>query len=67
VDGGVGNKVLLLQGQEEDVRNRFGHLVGDEKHDGEELTVDGSRRSCHLMRMAEEMTDDGKTWGTTTT
>jgi hypothetical protein len=67
VDGGVGNKVLLLQGQEEDVRNRFGHLVGDEKHDGEELTVDGSQRSCDLLRMAEEMTDDGKTWGKTTT
>jgi hypothetical protein len=28
VDGGLGNGVLLLQGQEEDMRSWFGHLVG---------------------------------------
>jgi hypothetical protein len=61
VDGGVENRVLLLQGQEEDVRNRFGHLVSDEKHNGEELTVDGRRHLHDPMRMAKEMADDGKT------
>jgi hypothetical protein len=53
--------VLLLQGQENNVRNRFGHLVGDEKLDGEELTVDGGRCSRDPMKT----TDDGKTWGKT--
>jgi hypothetical protein len=61
VDGGVGNGVLLLQRQEEDVRNQFGHLVGDEKHNGEEITIDGGRRSHDLMRTAEETTNDGET------
>jgi hypothetical protein len=61
VDRGVRNEVLLLQGQEEDVRSWFGHLVGQEKLDREELTVDGGRRSRDLTWTAEEMADDGKT------
>jgi hypothetical protein len=39
VDGGVGNEVLLLHGQEQDIRNPFIHLVDEEEHDGEELTI----------------------------
>jgi hypothetical protein len=43
VDEGVGDGAHLLQGQEEDLRNRFGHLVDEEKHDGEKLNIDGGR------------------------
>jgi hypothetical protein len=43
------------------VRNQFGHLVGDEKHNGEEITIDGGRRSHDLMRTAEETANDGET------
>jgi hypothetical protein len=53
---------VLLQGQENDVRNRFGHLVGDEKHDGEELTVDGGRCSRDPMMAkprAKQLHDQG--------
>jgi hypothetical protein len=42
------------------VRSWFGHLVGQEKLDREELTVDGGRRSRDLTWTAEEMADDGK-------
>jgi hypothetical protein len=38
-------------------------LVGDEWHDGEELTGDGGWRSCDPMGIAEEMADDSITWG----
>jgi hypothetical protein len=48
------------------VRNQFGHYVSNEKHDREELTVDGGRRSRDPTRTAEETTNDGKTQGKTT-
>jgi hypothetical protein len=48
------------------LRSRFRHLVSEEKHDGVELTVNGRRHSRDLTWMAEEMADDGKTWGKTT-
>jgi hypothetical protein len=38
-------------------------LVGDERHDGEELTGDGGWWSCDPMGIAEEMADDSVTWG----
>jgi hypothetical protein len=38
-------------------------LVGDEWHDGEELTGDGGCWSCDPMGIAEEMADDSVTWG----
>jgi hypothetical protein len=41
VDGRVGDGALLLQGRGGNMRRWFGHLVDDEKHDEEELTVDG--------------------------
>jgi hypothetical protein len=66
----VGDKViggvLQLQGQEEDMRSRFGLLVSDEKHDGEELTVDGERHSRDPTWRVEEVADDDETWGKTT-
>jgi hypothetical protein len=48
------------------MRSRFGHLVGEEKHNGEELTIDGGRRSRDPMWRVEEVADDDETWGKTT-
>jgi hypothetical protein len=39
-------KIFYCKGQEGDMKRWFGYLVGDEKHDGEELTVDGGQCSC---------------------
>jgi hypothetical protein len=66
VDGGVGNEVLLLHGQEQDIRNTFIHLVDEEEHDGEELTIYGGWRLHDPWSTAKEMTDDGDSWGKTT-
>jgi hypothetical protein len=41
VDGRVRDGALLLQGRGGNMRRWFGHLADDEKHDEEELTVDG--------------------------
>jgi hypothetical protein len=38
VDGGVKDEVLL-HGQEQDITNPFVHLVDEEEHDKEELTI----------------------------
>jgi hypothetical protein len=43
------------------MRRWFGHLVDDENHDGEELTIDGRWHSCVLAWTAEEVAHDGKT------
>jgi hypothetical protein len=66
VDGEVADGVLLLQGQEEDVRSRVRYLVGDEKHNGEELNIDGGWHSRDPMWRVEETADDGDSWGKTT-
>jgi uncharacterized protein YecA (UPF0149 family) len=59
VDEGVKDGVLLLQGQMKDIRSRFGHLVGDEKQDGEEHTIDGGWCSHEMRWTAKEVTDGG--------
>jgi hypothetical protein len=43
----VGSETELFRckGQEGDMRRLFGHLVGDEKHDREKLTIDGGHCS----------------------
>jgi hypothetical protein len=41
---GVRDDVLLLQKQEEDIRNQCGHLVGDERDGGKVLTIGGGWR-----------------------
>jgi hypothetical protein len=51
----VGDLVLLLHMQGEAIRNQCGHLVGDERHGGEELTDDGvtwGERSARTRRLA---------------
>jgi hypothetical protein len=57
----VREKVLQLQRREGDMRRWFGHLVDDENHDGEELTIDGRWHSCVLAWTAEEVAHHGKT------
>jgi hypothetical protein len=66
VDGGVGNGVFLLQGREGDMRRWLGHLVSDEKHDGEALTINGSQCSHDLAGRVDETADGDETWGKTT-
>jgi hypothetical protein len=58
-------RVHQLHRRERDMRSQFGHLVGDEKHDGEELTVDGGRCSRDPTWRLEVTTDDGDSWGKT--
>jgi hypothetical protein len=66
VDEGFRDGVLLLQGQEEDMRNQFGHLVSEEKHNREELTIDCGRRSCDPRCTVKEVDNDGDSKGETT-
>jgi hypothetical protein len=40
------------------MRNRFGHLVDEEEHDGEELTVDVGWHPLDLRWTMKEMTND---------
>jgi hypothetical protein len=47
--------------------NRFGHLVDKEEHDREELTIDGGWCPHDPWGTVKEMTDDGDSWGKTTT
>jgi hypothetical protein len=63
VDEEVGDEVLLLHGQEQDIRNRFGHLVDKEKHDGEELTIYGGWRLRDPQSTVKETADDVDSWG----
>jgi hypothetical protein len=51
---GVGGEVLRLQGKEGDMRRGFRRSVGDEKHDGEELTVGGIWRGRDPSQGSEE-------------
>jgi hypothetical protein len=63
VDGGVWDEVLLLHGQEQDIRNQFVHLVNEEEQDKEELTIYGGRRPRDPQLMTKERADDGDSWG----
>jgi hypothetical protein len=50
---GSETELFGCKGQEGDMRRWFRHLVGDEKHNGEELTVDGGWRSHDLTWRTE--------------
>jgi hypothetical protein len=67
LDGGVGDGVLLLHGEEENMRKWFGQFIGDEKLNGEELTINGGWCSRDPRWMVKEVADDGDSWGKTTT
>jgi predicted RecA/RadA family phage recombinase len=62
----VRDGVLLLHKQEGDVRKRLGHLVSDEQHGREVLTIGGGQQSHDLTWRTKQVADDGDPWGKTT-
>jgi hypothetical protein len=66
VDEGAGDRVLLMHGQEQDMRNQEKKLTGDKMWRRELSPVAGGRRSCDLRWTVEEGFDDGESWGKTT-